>query len=79
VNEPPDRPPTNTRRDRRQADTLYLRLTLAALLLLGGGLIYLIYGGWAFATALVCLLGGGGVILLLWALLTLIERWVRED
>jgi len=79
VHEPPPRRPTDYRRSRRQADRLYLRLTLAALLLLGGGLIYLFYGGWAFATALICLFGGAGIILLLWAILSLIERWVREE
>lgn len=75
---PPPRPPTDYRRSRQQADRVYLWLVVAALLIIGGGLVFFNYGGWAFATAFLCLFAGSGVILLLWALLTLIERWVGD-
>ncbi len=78
---PPDHrlPPTDYRRYRRQTDRRLLMLVLGVLLIVGGGLIYLIYGQWALATGLLCLLPGAGVILLLWGLLSLLERWVKEE
>ncbi len=77
----PDRPalpPTDTRRIRRQTDRQMLLLVLGGLLIIGGGLIFLIYGKWALATGLLCLIPGAGLILFLWGLLTLIERWVGD-
>jgi hypothetical protein len=63
---------------RRQTDRQMLLLVLGGLLIIGGGLIFLIYGKWALATGLLCLIPGAGLILFLWGLLTLIERWVGE-
>jgi hypothetical protein len=63
---------------RRQTDRQMLLLGLGGLLIIGGGLIFLIYGKWALATGLLCLIPGAGLILFLWGLLTLIERWVGE-
>ncbi len=71
-------PPTDYRRYRRQTDRRLLLLVVGGLLIIGGGLIYLIYGRWALATGLACLLPGVGLILLLWGLLSVIERWVKE-
>jgi hypothetical protein len=48
------------------------------LLLVGSGLIALIYRPTAGALAFVCLLAGVSIIGLLWILLTLIERWLGE-
>jgi hypothetical protein len=80
---PPDRkegdlPPTDYRRIRRRTDRQMLWLVLGGLLMIGGGLIYLIYGKWALATGLLCLIPGAGLILFLWGLLSLIERWVGD-
>lgn len=72
-------PPTDTRRSRRRADRQLLWLVIGVLLLVGGGLIYLIYGRWAVVTGLFCLIPGAGIILILWGLLSLIERWVGES
>jgi hypothetical protein len=66
------------RRYRRQTDRRLLALVIGTLLIVGGGLIYLIYGRWALVTGLACLVPGAGLILLLWGLLALIERWVGE-
>ncbi len=63
---------------RRRADRQLLWLVIGALLIIGGGLIYLIYGRWAVVTGLACLIPGAGMILFLWGLLSLIERWVGE-
>ena len=54
-------------------------LVVGGLLIIGGGLIYLIYGQWALATGLLCLFPGVGIILFLWGLLSLIERWVKDE
>jgi len=80
---PPERknaglPPTDYRRMRRQTDRSLLWLVLGGLLIIGGGLIYLIYGKWALATGLLCLIPGAGLILFLWGLLSVIERWVGD-
>ncbi|RME80290.1 MAG: hypothetical protein D6775_16620 [Caldilineae bacterium] len=72
------RPPTDYRRERRRTERQLLLLVLGTLLIFGGFLIYLIYGGTALITGLLCLVPGAGVILFLWGLLSLIERWVGE-
>jgi len=73
-----DLPPTDYRRIKRRTDRQMLWLVLGGLLMIGGGLIYLIYGKWALATGLLCLIPGAGLILVLWGLLSLIERWVGD-
>ncbi len=72
------RPPTDYRRIRRGEDRRQLALVVGGLLLVGGGIIYLLYGSWALATGLFCLIPGAGLIVFLWGLLSLIERWVGE-
>jgi hypothetical protein len=70
--------PTDLRRYRRQTER---RLTIAVvvfLILVGGGLIGLIYGPGAALMGISCLLLGGGIIGLLFVILTLMERWVES-
>jgi ABC-type uncharacterized transport system permease subunit len=58
------------------------RLLVSGLLILmgvGGGLVWILYGGTAAVTAVVCLLGGVGILGLLWLILTLLELWVKRD
>lgn len=71
--------PTDYRRYRRETDRKLLIAVLTLLVVGGGALIGLIYGGWAAATALICLLAGAGLILFLWLLLSLLERWVKDS
>jgi hypothetical protein len=52
---------------------------LALLVIVGGGLVWWLYGYTAAITAVTCLLGMAAVIGLLWGLLALLERWVREE
>lgn len=52
---------------------------LGLVLLVGGGLVWLFYGGMAAITTVSCLLVTAGVFGLLWLLLALLERWVKED
>jgi protein-S-isoprenylcysteine O-methyltransferase Ste14 len=70
-----ERPPTNIRRFRRENDRKYLVLVIVTLVVVGGGLIALIYGPTALLTALPCLLAGAGMILAPWLLLAALERW----
>ena len=51
---------------------------IAVLLVVGGGLIFLIYGAGAFVTGLACLLFGVGLLALLWLVMTGIERWANR-
>ena len=69
------RPPTGSDRIRKESERKYLVLILFTLVVVGGGLIALIYGPEALLTALPCLLGGAGSILIPCLLLTALERW----
>lgn len=73
------REPTDYREWRRRLDRELLFWVITLLLVVGGGLIGLIYGGGALTLGLSCLAIGAGVILLLWGILTLIERWTVKD
>jgi len=71
------RPPTDLRRYRRQTER---RLTIAVvlfLLLVGGGLIGLIYGPGAAVMAVSCLAFGCALLALLWLILILMEHWAK--
>jgi protein-S-isoprenylcysteine O-methyltransferase Ste14 len=71
--------PTDLRKYRRQTER---RLTIAVvvfLVLVGGGLIGLIYGPGAAFMGISCLLLGAGIIGLLFAILTLMERWAKSE
>ena len=78
MTEPGQRPPTDYRRLRRQTERRLLYAVLAVLVLVGGGLITLIWGPGAGFSGLVCLLAGAGLIAVLWLLLTAIERWTED-
>jgi len=49
------------------------------LLLVGGGLVGLIYGSGAAVMAVSCLLFGCAIFALLWLILTLMERWAKRE
>jgi protein-S-isoprenylcysteine O-methyltransferase Ste14 len=70
------RPPTDLRRQRNELTRRLLWLVLFVLVVVGGILIAVVYGAQAAALGVSCLLVGAGVIGLLWAIFTLIERWV---
>jgi len=72
-------PPIDYRQIKQRTDRQMLWLVVGGLLVIGGGLIFLIYGKWALATSLLCLIPGIGLILFLWGLLSVIERWMGED
>jgi hypothetical protein len=70
--------PTDVRGDRKRQERQLVGLVIGVLVIVGGGLIALIYGPGALLTALPCLLGGAGAILLLYLLFLLAERWVNR-
>jgi len=69
-------PPTKNGRELRQEDDKkFLYMVICTLVILGGGLIGLIYGWLAILSALPFLLGGTLLILLPWLLLTAYGKW----
>ena len=75
MTEPPKKKPTNLRQQRRDSEKSYLYLVVFTLVVIGGGLIALIYGPEALLTAVPCLVGGSLIILIPWFLLTALEKW----
>lgn len=71
--------PTDYRAQRRRQERDLLRWVIGLLLVVGGGLIGLSYGGGAMIIGVSCLAVGAGVILLLWGILTLMERWANRE
>jgi len=69
----------NNRQIRRENDRKYLYIVIGTLILVGGGLIGLVYGVQALATALPCLLGGAMAIFLPWLILTGLDRWRSQS
>jgi protein-S-isoprenylcysteine O-methyltransferase Ste14 len=75
----PMRPPTDLRRLRRAMHRRLLALVLFVLVVVGSGLIALLFGPPAGALALACLLAGAGLIGLLWAVFTVLGKWAGEE
>jgi hypothetical protein len=71
-------PPTDYRKLRRSNDRNLLILVIVVLVVVGDGLIGLIWGWPAAITGGICLIGGAALIISLWLLLSVIERWVEE-
>jgi hypothetical protein len=75
------------RKDRSFSPARYRRQTQARLvfggalilMVVGGGLVWVIYGSSAAITAVLCLLAAVGIFGLLWLVLSLLERWTKED
>ncbi len=73
------RAPTDSRKLRGDFNRRLLWLVLFVLVIVGGGLIWVIYGTSAAALGLACLLVGAGVIGLLWIIFTLLGKWVGTE
>ena len=70
--------PTNLRKIRQRNDRAFLFLVLFCLVVVGGALIWAIYGNTALLTALPCLLFGVAAIGLPYLLLVVIERYTSN-
>jgi hypothetical protein len=70
--------PTNYRQTRRDEERRLVILVIAALVVVGTGLIGLIWGANAALLGGLCLLGGAALIGGLWLLLGLVQKWVDE-
>lgn len=66
-------------RYRRQTQTRLIVGGVLILLVVGGGLVWAIYGRAAALTAVSCLVAASAIFGLLWLILSLLERWVKED
>ena len=71
--------PTDLRKYRRQTERRLIIAVVVFLVLVGGGLIGLIYGPGAALTGISCLLLGAGIIGVLIVILTLMERWAESE
>jgi high-affinity Fe2+/Pb2+ permease len=69
----------NPRQHWQQTQTRLLIGGMLTLLVVGGGLVWVIYGRAAALTTAACLLATGGVMGLLWLILAVLERWVKDD
>lgn len=70
-----DRPPTDYRRMRKRNELSVLITAIVVLVVVGGGLIGVIFGFSQLLTALPCLLAGAGLIAGLYFVFVLLERW----
>lgn len=68
--------PANPREKRRREQRRLFLVVAGFIVLVGGAVIALAYGGRAIALGITCLLAGAGTLALLWALLSVLERWV---
>lgn len=66
---------TNLRQHQKNDDKRLLVVVIFVLVVIGSGLIGLIFGWQAWLTSLPCLFGGALLILVPWGLLTLAEKW----
>lgn len=73
-----NRPPTDYRQLRRRHDRNLFLAVILFLVIVGGGLIYMIYGSGALVTGLACLVVGSGLMVALWLILSAIERWANR-
>lgn len=73
------RSPTDTRQIRREMNRRLLGLVLFVLVIVGGGLIGLVYGAPAALLGMLCLLAGSAVIGSLWWLFTILGKWAGGD
>ena len=66
-------------RHQRQTQVRLLMGGLVSVAIVGGGLVWVLYGFSAAVTAVACLLAAAGTLGLLWLILTLLESWVKGD
>ena len=65
------------RRHMQQTQTRLFVVGLALLIVVGGGLVWLLYGDVAAASAVSCLLVAAVLAGLLWLILAVLEKWAK--
>ena len=75
---PKARPPTDYRAIRKRHERWTLIAAIVVLVVVGGGLIGLVFGFSQLLTALPCLLAGAGVIAGLYFFFVFAERWAER-
>ena len=65
------------RRHMQQTQARLIVAGLALLIIVGGGLVWLLYGDVAAVSAVSCLLVAVGLVGLLWLILTVLEKWAK--
>jgi amino acid transporter len=73
-----ERPPTDYRGMRKRNELWLLGAAIVVLVVVGGGLIGLLFGVGNMLTALPCLLAGAGAIAVLYLFIALLERWTER-
>ena len=73
------RSPTDTRKIRQEMNRRLLGLVLFVLVIVGGGLIGVIYGWSAALLGVLCLLAGAAMIGFLWWLFSALGKWAGAD
>jgi len=73
-----ERPPTDYRGLRQRNELWLLAAAFVVLVVVGGGLIGLLFGLGNMLTALPCLLAGAGAIAILYLFFALIGRWADK-
>jgi hypothetical protein len=73
------RPPTDLRKQRSDLSLSLFWLVLVVLVLGGGGLFALVYEPNAVLFGMLCLLMGAALFGLIWAVFTVIEKWVSAE
>lgn len=71
--------PFSPERHRRQTQSRLVAGGLLILLVAGGGLVWLLYGWQAAIAAVACLLAVSSILVVLWLILTLLERWLKDE
>jgi hypothetical protein len=61
----------------QQTQTRLIVVGLALLILVGGGLVWLLYGDVAAVSAVSCLLVAAALVGLLWLILAVLEKWAK--
>lgn len=74
-----DRRSFDPQRHSQQTQARLIVAGLALLFIVGGGLVWLLYGDVAAVSTVACLSVAAGLMGLLWLMLVLLERWVEKD
>lgn len=73
-----ERPPTDYRGLRKRNELWLLVAAIVVLVVVGGGLIGLLFGFGEMLAALPCLLAGAGAIAMLYFFFAVLERWAER-